>query len=129
MCEESKSGQPGSGSEPKSKIDELIDKTKEFADKAEDLVGENIEKIKKSGTFEKAAGLVDKVGDYVEGQVDKFQSGEAGAMFETFKEKAEDQAEDLYEKGKSVVNLIVDDVEEAIDKLKGKANRKDNSQK
>lgn len=129
MCDESKSGQSGSGSEPKSKIDELIDKTKAFADKAEELVGENVEKIKKSGTFEKAAGLVDKVGDYVEDKVDEFQRGEAGTRFEKFKEKAEDQAEDLYEKGKSVVNLIVDDVEEAIDKLKGKANRKDNPQK
>ncbi len=126
MSDEQKNG---TGSAPKSKLEELLDKTKAFADKAEDFVEEKVEQIKQSGTYEKATVMADKVSDYVEGKVGDFQSSEMGAKFENFKEKAGGQAEDLYEKTKSVVNLVVDDVEEAIDQIKEKINKKGDAPK
>jgi ElaB/YqjD/DUF883 family membrane-anchored ribosome-binding protein len=124
MSEDLKNTQNNTENEPKSIFDELIDKTKAFADKAEDFLEENVEKVKKSETYGKASEMVDKAGDYVEGKIEEFQKGEMGAKFDAFKEKAEDKAEDLYSKAKSAMNKMADDVEDAIDSVKEKIAKK-----
>jgi hypothetical protein len=124
MNEDQQNAQNNAENEPKSIFDELIDKTKAFADKAEDFLEENVEKVKKSETFGKATEMVDKAGDYVEGKVEEFQKGEMGAKFDAFKEKAEDKAADLFSKAKSTMNKMADDVEDAIDSVKEKIAKK-----
>ena len=56
----------------------------------------------------------------MEDKAEKFQSGEMGAKFEAFKDKAGDQANELLKKAKEAGQKIGDQVDESIDEMKGK---------
>ena len=88
--EQAKNGEEG---QSKNIFDDLVEKTKVFADKASDIIEENIDKLKQSETY-------GKVTDFVE---------------------------EFIEQARSVVNLLADDVEEAIGKVKNKMAGKDDS--
>jgi len=100
--------------------DELIDKGKDLADKAEDFFSEKVNELKNSDVFGKVSGFFGAVEEFMEDKSEKFQSGEMGAKFEAFKDKASDQANDLLKKAKEAGQKIGDQVDETIDSFKGK---------
>jgi hypothetical protein len=125
MGDESKNNgsKPGNVSDM---ADELFEKGKDLADKAENLFAETVNKAKNSEAFVKFSGFVGKVEDFIEEKADEFQSGELGNKIESFKEKTSNQASELFEKVKDTGLKIGDQVDEAIDSFKGKNNRTSN---
>jgi len=120
MSDESKNKESKSGKEFSDPANDLIGKTKDFADKAEDYFEETVDKVKRSDAFGKISGLFDKVENFMEEKSEEFQSGEMGAKFETFKDKAEDQAGEILKKVKETSRKIGDKVDESIESFKGK---------
>jgi len=120
MSEESKNTESKSGKEFSDKADELIGKGKDFADKAEDYFEETVEKVKRSNAFGRISDAFGKVEEIMENKSREFHSGEMGAKFETFKDKAEDQAGEILKKVKEASRKIGDRVDESLDSLKGK---------
>ena len=126
MTDESKDKGSKPGNKFSDKTDELIGKSKEFADKAEDFLTEKAREIKDSDVFDKISGMFGKVEDFMEDKSQEFQSGEMGAKFEAFKDKAEDQAGELLKKAKEAGRKIGDQIDESIDSIKGKKDRTTN---
>ena len=126
MSEESKNNGNKSGKDISDKTDELIDKGKDLADKAEDYFAETVKKVKKSDAFGKISGVFGKVEEFMENKSQEFHSGEMGAKFESFKEKAEDQASELLKKAKEAGRKMGDQVDESFDAMKGKKDRTTN---
>ena len=100
--------------------EDLIGKGKEFADRAEDFIQDTVNKFKTSETFAKISGAFDKVGGLIEEKAQEFQSGRMGARFETLKDETETNADEMIRKVKEASLKIGDQVEDAIDSLKGK---------
>jgi len=120
MSDESKNNGSKPGNEPSDKADDLIDKGKDLADKAEDYFEEKFKKFKSSNAFGKISDAFGKVEDMMEKKSQEFHSGEMGAKFEDFKDKAEVQANDLLKKAKEAGRKIGDQVDDTIDAMKGK---------
>lgn len=99
---------------------------KDLADKAEDFFTEKVGKFKKSETFGKITDLFGKVEQFMDEKSDEFHSGEMGAKFETFKDKAGDQADEIVKKAKDAGRKIGDQVDETLNALKGKKNLSNN---
>jgi hypothetical protein len=78
---------------------------------------------KDSEIFEKVAGLLGKVEDFMEEKANEFQSGEIAAKIDAFKEKTGSQASKLIKKVKDTGLKIGDEVDEAIDSIKRKTDR------
>ena len=108
------------------KADELIEKGKLWADKAEDFFSEKLNKFKKSDAFGKLSDTFGKVEEVMETKSQEFHSGEMGAKFEAFKEKAGDQANEFLKKAKETGLKIGDVVDEQIESLKGKKDKPGN---
>ena len=112
------------GSDEKNETDRLIEATKKFADKAEDYVTETAKKFKKSETYGKLTEIFNKGKEYVDQKAEEFRSGEMGEKFEAFREKAEAKAEVLIQKAKVAGKEIAGEVDEAIDSIKEKIDKK-----
>ena len=120
MSDDNKDKDPNPDSKISDKADELIEKGKIWADKAEDFFSARFNKFKKSDAFGKISEALGKVEEVMETKSQEFHSGEMGAKFETFKEKAGDQANELLKKAKETGLKIGDAVDEQIEALKGK---------
>ena len=114
------------GNKASDKTDELIEKGKDLADKAEDFFSEKVNELKNSDVFGKISGVFGKVEEIMEKKSQEFHSGEMGAKFESFKDKAEVQANDLLKKAKEAGRKIGDQVDESLDAMKGKKDRTTN---
>jgi len=96
---------------------------REFADKAEDFLKDKTKKVKRSEAFGKISGLLNHVEDFMEDQSGKFQRGETGAKLEALKGRAEEQAGEFWRKARDASRKFGDQVDESIDKIKGKNDR------
>lgn len=108
------------GNKASDKADELIDKGKDLADKAEDFFSEKVNELKNSNVFGRISDAFGKVEQIMEKKSEEFHSGEMGSKFETFKDKASDQANELLKKAKEAGQKIGDQVDDTIDSFKGK---------
>jgi len=96
------------GNKASDKADELIEKGKDLADKAEDFFSEKVNELKNSNIFGRISDAFGKVEEMMERKSDEFNSGEMGAKFEAFKDKADDQANELIKKAKEAGQKIGD---------------------
>ena len=124
MNEESKDTEGKSGKEFSDKAEELIGKGKEFADKAGDYFEETLGKVKNSDAFGKISDAFEKVKDIMESKSEEFHSVEMGAKFEAFKDKAEDEADELLKKVKDAGSRIDDSIE-SFKRKKGQTKNED----
>ncbi len=115
---------PGNGTSDKA--DELFEKGKDLADKAEDFFAENVKKFKNSNAFARISDAFGKAEEIMENKSQEFHSGEMEAKFEAFKDKAEDQAGELLNKVKETGRKIGDQVDDTLDSIKGKKDRTNN---
>lgn len=114
--------------------DGLLDKAKKFADKADDFIDENVEKVKQSKAFQSVANAMDKAGEYVEDKVEDIKSGKTEEELKAFAGRAEDKAEETIskakEKGKKLAAKAADKLENLADKIRkrtGEDNKQENS--
>lgn len=126
MNEENNNHESKPGNDFSDKADELIGKGKDLADKAEDFFTENMNRFKRSEAFGKISEAFVKTRDIIEDKADEFQRGEMGTKFEAFKEKTAEQVNEFAKKAKETSQKIGDQVDEAIDSLKGKKNQSNN---
>jgi len=108
------------------KADELINKGKKLADKAEDFFSDKFNKFKKSDAFGKISEAIGKVEEVMETKSQEFHSGEMGAKFETLKDQTEDQVSEIIKKVRVAGLKIGDAVDEQIEALKGKKDKPGN---
>jgi hypothetical protein len=126
MSDNNKGGKDNPDPKISDKADELIEKGKIWADKAEDFFSEKLNKFKKSDAFGKISDAFGQVEEVMETKSQEFHSGEIGAKFEAFKEKAGDPANELLKKAKETGLKIGDAIDEQIDALKGKKDQRGN---
>lgn len=126
MSDEGKNNESKTGKEFSDKADELFEKSKDFADKAEDFIADKVKKFKESNAFERISNALGKAEEVMETKSREFQSGEMGAKFDVFKEKAEVQASELLKRAKDAGRKIGDQVEDSLDAIKGKKDRTNN---
>jgi ribosome-associated translation inhibitor RaiA len=126
MNDENKNKEGKPGNEFSDKADELFGKGKDIADKAEDFITDKFKRFKKSDAFGKLSDALGKVEEVMEQKSQEFQSGEMGAKFEAFRDKAEVHANDLFDKIKEASRKIGDQVDDSLDAIKGKKERNNN---
>jgi len=119
-----KESKPGNGFSDKA--DEFFEKSKDFADKAEDFISEKVKEFKKSDAFGKLTEALGKVEEIMEQKSQEFHSGEMGAKFEAFRDKAEVHANDLVDRIIEAGRKFGDQVDDSFDAKKGKRDRGNN---
>lgn len=108
----------------KSKSDDLFDKTKEFAGKAEEFLDEQYKKLKESDAFGKVTEMAGKVADTIEKKADEFQQSDIPEKLEGLYKKGTAKSEEIIDQAKSFGTILADDVEEVIGNLRDKISRK-----
>ena len=126
MNENNENKEPKGNDQFSEKSDELINKAKKLADKAEDFFNDTANQVKESEVFVKASGFFGKMTDFLDQKSDEFHSGEIGDKFEAFKGKTEGQVTDLIQKVKVAGIKIGDAVDEQLETLKGKKDKPEN---
>jgi len=126
MSDEDKNKEGKTGKEDQDFTDKLIEKGKDFADKAENFVAEKLSNARSSDSFGKISGLFDKVENFMETKADEFHSGEMEAKIEAFRSKAEVQADELLKKAREAGLKIGDQVDQTLDALKRKKDKPGN---
>jgi len=119
MSDDSKNSgsKPGDGTSKSE--DDLIEKGKDLADQAEDYFSKKANEFKNSDVFGKVSGIFGKVEEFMEDKSQEFHSGEMGAKFETFVDKAGNQANELLKRAKEAGQKIGDQVDDTLDSIKG----------
>ena len=102
------------------KIDELLDKTKEMAEKAESLLGEGYEKAKESETYAKITDAIGQVGTYVDKKIDELKESDLPDKMEKLRDQAEIRAETIVDQAKAYGTILAGDLDEVIDHVKAK---------
>jgi uncharacterized protein YjbJ (UPF0337 family) len=126
MNDDNKNKESKPGNEFSDKSDELFGKGKEFADKAEDFITDKFRQFKKSDAFGKLSDALGKVEEVMEQKSQEFHSGEMGAKFEAFRDKAEVHANDLVDRIKEAGRKFGDQIDDSLDAIKGKKDRNNN---
>ncbi len=126
MSDENKKEEPGKAHEFSDKADELIDKGKDLADKAEAYITEKATQFKSSEAFGKISHFMGSVGDFLDKKSEELHNGEMEEKIDAFKDKAGEQANELFRKAKETGLKIGDVIEEKIEELKGKKDKPGN---
>lgn len=100
--------------------DELLDKARDLASKAEARIREGIDQVAASETFAKIKGKVNEAGDLIEKKLDELNESDISARLEKFGQELETEAERLIGEAKSRSAGMAGDIEESIEKLKEK---------
>jgi hypothetical protein len=106
---------------------DLHDKAKKMAEKAEKLISEgfdkakgHFEKAKESETYAKITDTMNLAGEYVEKKLDELKQGDLPDKIETFRNQAEEKAETFIDQAKAYGAILASDVDEVIDTMKEK---------
>lgn len=106
--------------------DDFLNKTKDFAEKAEAKLKEEYAKLKESEAYAKFSDLMESASSYAGQKIDEFKKGEYQAQTEELREQAETVVDHLRAAG----TILAGDVEEAIEsvreKFTGESKRNDN---
>lgn len=102
------------------KIDELLDKTKEMAEKAEKAFGEGYEKAKESETYAKITDAMGQVGTYVDKKIDELKESGLPNQMENLRDQAEAKAETVIDHAKAYGTILAGDLDEVIENVKKK---------
>jgi len=103
---------------------DLFERTKKIADQAEGYATKATAKIKESETFGKLNDAFRKVSDYLDEKSEEFNKSELADKLEVFKEKATKKTEKYISKAKKAGQEMADDLDEAIDLLKKKGQKR-----
>lgn len=108
------------------KKDDFYEKTKKLAEKAENLIEKQVEKLKKSGVIDDVEGYINKTGDFVEGKIDQFKKSDIPDKVDNFVEKTGKNAEKVIKKAQIIGDKISGKVEDMVDNIKFRSKQEEN---
>lgn len=109
-----------------SKKEDFYDKLKRLAEKTEDIIDEQVEKLKKSGVIDDIEKSIDKAGDYIENKIEEFKKSDIPDKVDDFVEKTEVKVKEVIKKAGVVGDKISDKIEDVVDNLQGRSKSKEN---
>lgn len=80
------------------KKDDLFEKMKRFAEKTEDFIEDQVDKLKRNGTLDKATEYADKTTDYIEKKAKQFQESETYEKIDEWVDKTDKKAREVIKK-------------------------------
>jgi len=107
------------------KNDDFLNKIKNLAKKAEDVIENEVEKLKESGVVDKISDQMDKTGEYVDGKIEEFKKSDIPDKVDDFVEKTERKAGEVIKKVQVAGDKVSEKVEEVIDHIKNRPKPKD----
>jgi len=100
------------------KNEDFWDKIKRLAEKTENIIEDQVEKLKKSGALDKIDHYAEKTGDYIGEKIDQFNQSD-------IPDKIDDFAEKTAKKTREAGDKISEKVENWVDSLKTGKNQKE----
>jgi geranylgeranyl pyrophosphate synthase len=110
------------------KKEDFLSKISRLAQKAENLIENEVEKFKESGAVDKISDYIDKTGEYVEGKIEDFKNSDIPDQVDDFVEKTEKKAGEVIKQVQVAGDKLSEKVEGAIDKMKDRSTPKDKAQ-
>ncbi len=102
----------------------LLDKARKLADKADDFIDENVEKLKQSEAFKSVTDAMDKAGNFVEDKIEDIKSGKTEEKIKEIKGKAEEEVKETLskakQKGKKLASKAADKLEDIAENIRKK---------
>lgn len=80
------------------KKEDLYDKMKRFAEKTENFIEGQVDKLRKNGTLDKATEYADKTTDYIEKKAKQFQESDIPDKVDAWVDKTEVKAREVIKK-------------------------------
>ncbi len=80
------------------KKEDFYGKMKRFAEKTEDFIEGQVDKLRKNGTLDKATEYADKTTDYIEKKAKQFQESDIPDKVEDWVDKTEEKAREVIKK-------------------------------
>ena len=106
------------------KKEDFYDKMKRFAEKTEDFIDDQVEKLRKSGTLDKISEYAEKTEDYIEKKVEEFKKSDIPDKVDDFVEKTEKKASRVIKKAGEIGDKISEKIEAAADDIKNRVKSK-----
>lgn len=107
--------------------EDFYDKVKRFAEKTEDFIDDQVEKLKKNGTLDKINEYADKTEDYIERKVNEFKKSDIPDKVDAWVEKTEEKAAEVIKKAGDVGDKVSEKIEEVADDIKARFKKKENT--
>ncbi len=106
------------------KKEDFYDKMKRLANKAENLIDKQVDKLEKSGVLHKIEGKIDQSGAYIGKKIEQFKQSDIPNKIDDFVDHTEKSTRETIEKSKDVGDKISKKVEDIIDDLKTRTSHK-----
>lgn len=110
------------------KNDDFLSKVSRLAEKAEDYIETEVEKIRESKALEKIESYIDKTGDYVEEKIEDFKNSDIPDKVDDFIEKTEKKTGEAFKKAQVVSDKVSDKIEEVFEKIKDRTSKNPNTE-
>ncbi len=123
MSEKTKDPDNMTGKDEQDQINDLFEKTKKFADQAEEYAAKASAKIKESEAYEKLSSALKKASDFMDEKSEEFNKSDLAEKLDVLKDKAVKETDKYINKAKKAGQEMADDIDEAIDSLKEKGRK------
>ncbi len=111
------------------KKEDFYDKIKRLANKAEDLIDKQVDKLEKSGVLDKIEEKIDQSGVYMGKKIEQFKKSNIPDKIDDFVDQTEKSARETIKKSQDVGDKISTKIEDIIDDLKTRTRHKPNNPK
>lgn len=106
------------------KKEDWYDKMKRLAQKAENLIDKQVDKLEKSGVLDKIEEKIDQSGEYVGKKIEQFKQSDIPDKIDDFVERTDKSARETIKKSQETGDKISKKVEDIIDDLKTRTRKK-----
>jgi hypothetical protein len=103
---------------------DFYDMFKRFAEKTENMIDKQVDKLNKSGVLDQIEGYINKSGDYVGKQIEKFKESDVPNKVDNVVDKTDKKARKVIEKTQETGDKISEKVEGIIEDIKARTNQK-----
>ncbi len=104
--------------------EDFYDKLKRYAEKTENLMDGQVEKLKKSLVIDDIDGYINKAGDFEEDKIDKFKKSDVPDKVDDFVEKTEKKAGEVIKNSQETVYKISEKVDGSMDDILKRSSKK-----
>jgi ElaB/YqjD/DUF883 family membrane-anchored ribosome-binding protein len=105
---------------------DFYDWLKSFAEKTENLIDKQVEKLEKKGVLDRIEKQIDKAGDFVGDKITQFKNSDVPDKVDNIVDKTDKKAREVIEKSQETGDKISEKVEGVIDDIKRRTSQKPN---